>query len=134
MISAMLLMVSLVALVQFAVYYWRALIAGMAAAPLSDRVLQASGAGTRPLRPADFTSFLQLHELTPELNEGNSRLWTVRSYYHTVELLGRLTRLHLPSLAVWADREMALCSRYVAVVLDQRLERNLACAADIRSC
>jgi hypothetical protein len=27
---------------------------------------------------------------------------------------------------------MAVCSRYVAVLLDQRLEHNLACAAEIR--
>ena len=39
MFSIMLLAISIVALSQFALYYWRAVLAGVAAQPVSDRVL-----------------------------------------------------------------------------------------------
>jgi len=42
MFSAMLLAISIVALSQFGLYYWRAVLAGVAAQPVSDRVLVAA--------------------------------------------------------------------------------------------
>jgi hypothetical protein len=43
-------------------------------------------------------------------------------------MLGKI----VPPVASWAETEMATCSRYVAVLMDQHLERNLACAAQVR--
>jgi hypothetical protein len=45
-----------------------------------------------------------------------------------VEKLGSI----VPAMASWADAEMAICSRYVAVLMDQHLERNMVCAAQVR--
>lgn len=42
MFAAMLFTISIVALSQFALYYWRAVLAGVAALPVSDRVLAAA--------------------------------------------------------------------------------------------
>jgi len=42
MFSAMLLTISVVALSQFAVYYWRALVVGVASQPVSERILEAA--------------------------------------------------------------------------------------------
>jgi len=39
----------------------------------------------------------------------------------------------LPSAASWAQREMALCTRYATVTLAQRLERNQVVAAELSS-
>ena len=41
MFAAMLFTISIVALSQFALYYWRAVLAGVASLPVSDRVLAA---------------------------------------------------------------------------------------------
>ena len=132
MIAAMLLVTSVIALGQFAVYYWRAMLAGVASQPLSERVRAAAGVTGLATGSRDFSAFLSLYDVTPGLRESGRTLRAVRIYYRAVATLGRLALL--PRLASWTDRELALCSRYVAVRIDQRLERNLACAAEIRSC
>lgn len=130
MFAAMLLAVSMAALTQFTMYYWRAIVAGVAAQPLSNRVLTAAQLSEESVGSADFETILNLHELTPCLTNGHGKLRAVRAYYRVARALGRV----LPQLAAWTEREMATCSRYVAVMVDQRLERNLACAAEIRTC
>jgi hypothetical protein len=52
----------------------------------------------------------------------------VRSYFAVIEKIGKM----VPSLALWADAEMTACSRYVAALMDQHFERNIACAAELR--
>ena len=134
MITATLLVISVVALVQFAVYYWRSLLAGVAAEPISERVREAAGLESTSVGPSDFASFLQLNRLTPGLRDSGHGLRTVWAYYHAVGALKLLAGVRLPALAAWTEREMSTCSRYAAVILSQQLERNLACAAEIRSC
>ncbi len=133
MIPAILFTVSLAALGQFALYYWRAVVAGVAAQPLSDRVRAAAGLASESVGAADFHAVMSLHKMTPGLKDRDGGLWLVRAYYHIVQALAILADKSLPQLATWTQREMATCSRYVAVLVDQRLERNLACAAEARS-
>jgi hypothetical protein len=45
-----------------------------------------------------------------------------------VEKLGSI----VPAMASWANTEMATCSRYAAVLMEQHLERNMVCAAQVR--
>jgi hypothetical protein len=35
-------------------------------------------------------------------------------------------------MANWSNAEMTTCSRYVAVLMDQHMERNMVCAAQMR--
>ncbi len=129
MIATVLLLITLVALGQFAAYSWRAVMARVAAEPLSERVRVAAGLRGESIGSADFYPFLKLFDLTPRLKDRRGGLGMVRAYYGLIRALGRL----VPGLAAWSEREMALCSRYVAVLVDQRLERNLACVAEIRA-
>ena len=48
MLSVMILAISIVALAQFALYYWRAVVTGVAAQPVSGQVLAAVGHNQRP--------------------------------------------------------------------------------------
>ncbi len=128
MIAAILFMVSAVALVQFALYYWRAVISGVATQPISDRIRTAAGIRAHQIGAQDFHSILSLHDLSPDLRGPNGSFLGVRTYYSAVEKLGRL----IPTMASWANAEMLTCSRYVAVLVDQHLERNIACAAQMR--
>ena len=128
MIAAILFMVSAVALVQFALYYWRAVISGIATQPISDRIRTAAGITAPRIGAKDFHSILSLHDLSPDLRGPNGSFFGVRVYYSAVEKLGRL----IPAMADWANAEMLTCSRYVAVLVDQHLERNMACAAQVR--
>jgi hypothetical protein len=39
----------------------------------------------------------------------------------------------MPSASAWTNREMALCTQFAAVTLSQRMERNQALLAEVRS-
>jgi hypothetical protein len=134
MFSFMLLAISIVALSQFALYYWRAVLAGVAAQPVSDRVLEAARVQEGNLTGRDFEKFAGLHALTPGLDRGQSGLGLVRVYYQVVRGIGALAGSHLPAVAAWSERERVICARYAAVQTDRRMQANLALAASLRSC
>ncbi|HEY2548600.1 MAG TPA: hypothetical protein VGI46_21175 [Candidatus Acidoferrum sp.] len=134
MFAAMLLAISIVALSQFALYYWRAVLAGVAAQPVSDRVLAAANLVGGRMHGRDFEKLAGLHELTPELGDGSGGLTLVRAYYRVVEGLGSLSGVRLPAMAEWCERERVICARYAAVQIDRRMQANLALVAALRSC
>lgn len=134
MFAAMLFAISIVALSQFALYYWRAILAGVAAQPISDRVLEAASVDASQMTGRDFKRLAGLHELTPELRPTGGGLLLVRVYYQAVEALSRFSAQRLPGLAAWCERESVICARYAAVQVDRRLQANLALAAAVRSC
>jgi hypothetical protein len=128
MIAAILLTVSIVAFGQFGLYYWRAMISGVAAQAISDRIRAAAGISAPAIGARDFHNILILNNLSPDLRGPGGNLKAVRAYYAIVEKLGKLA----PAMASWSNAEMITCSRYVAVLMDQHLERNMACAAQMR--
>jgi hypothetical protein len=133
MFSAMLFAISIIALSQFALYYWRAVLAGVAAQPVSDRVLVAAQVENGQLTPEQFQTLAGLHDLTPDLYPNRSGLGLVRAYYSAIEGLDALFG-KIPTFAVWSERERVICARYAAVQVDRRLQANLDLAASLRSC
>ena len=134
MFAIMLFAISIVALGQFALFYWRAMLAGAAEQPVSDRVLAAVHMEEGQLSAQDFPTLVRLHKLTPSLNARGSSMGLVRLYYAIVDAVGSLIGGRVPAIAAWSQREALVCARYAAVVVDQRLQANLAMAASIRSC
>src|SRR5260370_37479509 len=134
MFSVMLLAISVVALTQFALYYWRAVLAGVAAKPVSGRVLAAASVETSSLTGRDFDKLLGLLGLTPDLNPDHGGLGLVRLYYRLLGGFSALAFSRLPALAAWIEQERTICARYAAVQIDRRLQANLALAASLRSC
>ena len=134
MFAAMLFSISIVALSQFALFYWRAMLAGAAEQPVSDRVLAAVHPENGRLTGEDFAVLVKLHDLTPDLNPGSSGMSLVRLYYAAVDGIGSILGRRVPAIAQWSQREATVCARYAAVVVDRRLQANLALAASIRSC
>jgi hypothetical protein len=134
MFAAMILAIAIVALFQFAMYYWRAVLTGTASLPVSSQVLEAAHVEQPELRGSDFKKLVGLYDLTPELRSGGGGLGLVSLYYSMVRkaevLFGNLS----PAVMSWGEREMALCARYAAVQIDRRLQANLAQAASMRSC
>lgn len=134
MFAAMLLAISIVALSQFALYYWRAVLAGVAAQPVSERVLAAANLDAAHMQGQDFEKLAGLHELTPDLQTSSDGLLLVRAYYRVLEGLAKLSGASMPALADWCERERVICARFAAVQIARRLQTNLAMAAALRSC
>ena len=128
MIPAIIFSVAVVAFAQFALYYWRATISGIAAHAVSDRIRVAAGITHDGIGAQDFRSIIILKDLSPDLRGPHGSFAAIRAYYSVVEKVGSI----VPVMANWANSEMATCSRYVAVLMDQHLERNMACAAQVR--
>jgi hypothetical protein len=128
MIAVIIALVSVVAFGQFGLYYWRATISAVAAQAISDRILVAAGITHATVGAGDFRNIIILKDLSPDLRGPNGSFRCIRTYYAVVETLGKV----LPAMASWANAEMATCSRYVAVLMDQHLERNMVCAARVR--
>ena len=131
MVSALILVVSIAALAQFGIFTWRMAVITLAAEPLSE-------VGQTAITPNitgdnDFRTLAALNSICPELKSAGSKLWFVCAYYRGVQALDRLSSTVLPSVSGWTHDEMALCARYLAVVMDQRLQRNLTCFAEVRS-
>jgi len=120
--------VSVVAFAQFAIYYWRATISGIASQAISERIRLAAGITHSTIGPQDFRSILILKDLSPDLRGPNGSFTAIRAYYSLVKNIGSI----VPAMSNWANVEMSTCSRYVAVLMDQHLERNMACAAQVR--
>jgi hypothetical protein len=133
MFSAALLSIAVVAMGQFALYYWRAVFTGMASLPISSRVLEAAQLEEESICGDDFEKFASLLTLTPELKETKGGLGMVKAYYSVVERAETIFASFSPMMAGWAERERMLCARIAAVQIDRRLEANLVQAASIRS-
>jgi len=71
---------------------------------------------------------LKVKDLTPDLRGASGNFAALRTYYSIVEKMGSI----VPAMAKWSNSEMATCSRYIAVLMDQHMERNMACAAQMR--
>jgi hypothetical protein len=134
MFAAMILAIAIVALFQFAIYYWRAVLTGVASLPVSNQVLETAHAEEGELHGSDFRRLASLYNLTPELQGGGSGLGLVSLYFALVRKADALFGKLSPAFMSWGEREMALCARYAAVQIDRRLQANLEQAAAIRSC
>ena len=134
MFAAMVFTISMAALSQFALYYLRAVLTGVAALPVSNRVLAAAHIEDGRLLPQHFATLAGLHDLTPDLEPHGGGLRLVRVYYRFLQALGVLLGKHMPALAAWSERERAICARYAAVKVGRRLHANLELAASLRSC
>jgi len=113
---------------QFFLGYWRALVGSMAAQPLSDKFFVAAGFQRAAMRADDFGQLLSLHRLMPDMKTLPNTVWRLRVHYSAVKMLRSL-----PTIGGWAQNEMATCTSCLAVLVDQRLLFNLACAAESRS-
>jgi hypothetical protein len=134
MFAIMLFAISTVALSQFGLYYWRAILTAVAGRPVSENVLAAASIANGRVTGRDFQTLAGLHELTLDLNPRSSGLGLVRLYYRIVDGVAAVAGKRMPAVAAWCDQELAVCARYAAVRIECRLQSNLQLAAAMRSC
>jgi hypothetical protein len=135
MVSIFILAFAGFALVKFGIAQWRAIWITTANQPLSESLRLTAGIDGVHVGAGDFNTLLNLcNELSPDLKKKSPWLREVSVYYRVVEKLEHAFRVKLPAFSAWAKNEMQICSRYVAVVLDQslsmRMDRHFATRAN----
>lgn len=126
MLSLFILLFSGFALIRFAVSQWRAIWISSANQPLSDSLQLTAGIEAAAIRAEDFGRLMTLcDQLSPDLKKSSPWLREVCTYYRAIARVRQFSKSSLPGIADWASGEMQVCSRYVAVVLDQNLAMNL---------
>jgi hypothetical protein len=134
MTAAIILVLAVLALVQFGISQWRMIWLTTANQPLSDSLRVATGIEAETIGPNDFGKLLGLcDEMSPLLKKGTPWLREVKGYYTIVARVEKTFRSIQPALSTWAGSEMKVCSRYVAVLLDQNLSLDLDQRAAVRS-
>jgi hypothetical protein len=125
--AAIILVFSLGALIQFAAFTWRAAFLSVATAEIPENNIKS-------IEMSDFYSAAAYQRLCPELaDRGGSSLRSVSVYNRFLQFLSSIADTVFPVASGWAQREMVLCTRYAAVSLAQRMERNQMLAAELSS-
>jgi hypothetical protein len=124
LIAAFIFVVSAVAMIQFAVFTWRADLVQMVSLGASHKLLKQSG----------FDDLLAYQKLCPELAINSaSKIRSVRLYHGLLKAVSEFTAVVMDSEVDWSNREMVLCTEYVAITLSERMIRNQALLAEVRS-
>ncbi|MGB7750601.1 MAG: hypothetical protein WCF88_03540 [Candidatus Acidiferrales bacterium] len=131
MIAAFIVVLSVAALLQFAISQWRAMWLTIAEQPLSEYFTTATGIAGDGIRADHFDLLTRISEQVGASGK-QSNLWLreVRIYYRTIRALNRSCEKQFPGFAAWANRELVACSLYAAATLDQRLSSHLAFASE----
>jgi len=137
-IAAFILVICFAAMVQFAVFGWRAgLLRTIATEPIGDQAELTSKISHNLLNGKDFADITSLQGLCPDLKNGRVNLRSVRVYYSFLKAMNRLgDSIVAPGadgFGGWTNREMVLCTQYTAAVLAQRLRSNQELVAEVRS-
>src|SRR5580698_8077220 len=90
-ISAFILVICFAAMIQFAVFSWRAgLLRTIATEPIGDRVEVTAEISRNLLNGRDFCEVASLQGLCPDLKKGRVKLRSVRIYYSFLKAMNRL--------------------------------------------
>lgn len=134
LIAALIFVISLATALQFIVLSWRAAVLKVASEPLSAEWAPVAGPLAKSFVSSGFSSLTAYGELCPNLDGGaGPKVGTLRLYYSFLQLCERAANLIAPNAALWAGREMALCTRCATVMLSHRMERNQALLDAARS-
>jgi len=124
LIAAFIFVISAVAMIQFAVFSWRA---GLVQAV-------SLGPSYKLLKQSSFDDLLAYQKLCPELAiNPPSKIRSVRLYHGLLKAVSEFTAVVMGSEVDWSSREMVLCTQYVAMTLSKRMIRNQALLAEVRS-
>src|SRR5947199_7613425 len=122
MVPIVILVISVVSLVQFAMSYFRAILMQAGQVPVSDEVRAAAGLKRGEISEVDFGPLRGVHSLTPG---GSSGVGLVAMYYRAMQAVKLIAGAH-QGIAVWTKREMTNCACYVGVQIDRRLQLSIA--------
>ena len=132
MFAALICVISLAMMAQFAIFFWRANMLAIAAEPVSDTLIAAQSSFSGWDSTA-FETVAAISNICPAIGSDSLKLWPARAYYQVMRLISRCSAI-TPQGSAWARQEMAFCAQYAAVSVDRRLSSNQAYMAAMHSC
>ncbi|HEU5410533.1 MAG TPA: hypothetical protein VFU57_05900 [Candidatus Acidoferrales bacterium] len=132
MFAALICVISLAMMAQFAIFFWRANMLAIAAESVSNNLIAAQSSFAATTASEEFETLATISRICPAIGPDSLKLWPARAYYRAMHLISRCSAI--PQGSSWARQEMAFCARYAAVSMDRRLSSNQAYVAAIRSC
>jgi hypothetical protein len=123
MMAGVILACSVVAMLQFFIWYCRSLVAASAKHALSAEVRDVTGIASSA-SGADFPRVRQLLNLCPEQPEERNGIEAVGAYFSFLGVIRSTVARVIPSLRSWADLQQAQCAYFAAVALDRRIAFN----------
>lgn len=134
LVAALIFVISMAAVIQFAVLSWRAALLKGALEPLPAEWEPAANSMAKSLIHNEFVNITAYSKMCPDLGgDAKSKLRSLRIYYRFLELLEGFNRAIARQNMAWTAREMALCTRCATVMLSHQLERTQALSAAARS-
>jgi hypothetical protein len=124
MITALILVFSSVACLQFFISYCRSVIAASRAFPLSEQVWEVTGIKGRELRGEEFERLVQLSSLCPDSGTDHSAIAAVGAYFRMVRFVDARLRGVIPGIVSWTQAELSGCAHFAAVALDRRISHS----------
>src|ERR1019366_8990801 len=124
MTAALILVVSLAALLQFFISYCRSVIAASTARPLSEQVREIAGLEGRKILGEEFIRLLQLASLCPASAGDHGAIAAVRAYFRMVDFVRVALGGMIPGIVSWAETELSKCAHFAAVALDHRISHS----------
>lgn len=133
MFAALIFVISLAMMAQFAFFFWRSNMLTIAAEPISEALAAAQVSFGTSGTSQRFDTVAAMSQICPAIGVASVKLWPARAYYQAMRSLSWLCSAILPQGSSWALQEMAFCTRYIAVSIDRRLVSNQAYLAAMRS-
>jgi hypothetical protein len=134
LIAALIFVISLATVIQFAVMSWRAGLLRAAAEPISPHWESQTACIAKSLIPDSFLNITAYGKLCPDVTTRSApRFASLRLYYRLLEIIEQFSRNFMPQMLAWTNQEKALCTRCAVVLLSRQLERNQALSAAARS-
>lgn len=121
MIAALIVVISLAALLQFFISYCRSVIAAYSKVELSEQVREIAGIEARPVGGEEFRRLLQFVRLCPDRGDDRVEIRLVGVYYALLDMVRAMIGWFSPGVAGWAEQERQSCSYFAAVALDRRI-------------
>lgn len=126
MIAALIFVISITALLQFAVLYTQSLISASLKQEIPDSVRVIVGVGAGALETVRFEQLLQLNDLCRCSRRDDMQLLAVRTYFAglnvILKLLPDMQTGSIDKVAEWLCRQRAYCTHYAAIALGERTQ------------
>jgi hypothetical protein len=124
MIAALIFAISVVTLLQFFVFYCRALIAESLAHALSNEAREICGITSGPVPAGHFERIEQLIAMCPDPGGDGFAIRAISVYFRLICVAHTILSWAIPSVASWVDAERGGCAHAAAVALDRRIAYN----------